>query len=57
MPDLTPVPTAGPQGVAAPSSLLVGTTDDVDHVLRMGWEATPDGLVIPVALVTVRHAK
>ena len=27
----------------------------VDLVLSLGWEATPDGILIPVPLLTVRH--
>ncbi|WNI17653.1 hypothetical protein [Actinacidiphila sp. ITFR-21] len=56
MNDLTPVPVAGPTRTVV-AGLLLGTTRDVELVLRMGWEATPGGLVLPVPLMAVRRAQ
>lgn len=56
MTDLTPVPVAGPTKTVV-AGLLLGNTRDVELVLRMGWEATHDGLLLPVPLMAVRHAQ
>lgn len=54
MTDLTPVPVVDPTKTVV-ADFLPGNTRDVELVLRMGWETTRDGLLLPVALMTVRH--
>ncbi|MEV8399258.1 hypothetical protein [Streptomyces niveus] len=56
MTDLTPVPVAGPTK-AVVAGLLLGYAPNVELVLRMGWEATPAGIVLPVPLMAVRDAQ
>ena len=56
MTELTPVHVAGPtRSVVA--GLLLGNTRNIEMVLRMGWETTRDGQVLPVPLVAVRRAQ
>lgn len=56
MTDLTPVQVAGPTK-AVVAGLLLGNAHNVELVLRMGWEATPAGIVLPIPLMAVRHAQ
>ncbi|WP_328749339.1 MULTISPECIES: hypothetical protein [unclassified Streptomyces] len=56
MTELTPVRLAGPTRTVV-AGLLLNHTRNVEMVLRMGWETTRDGQVLPVPLVAVRRAQ
>ncbi|MET9360412.1 hypothetical protein ABZX93_05835 [Streptomyces sp. NPDC006632] len=56
MTELTPAQVAGPTKTVV-AGLLLGSSRNVELILRMGWEATRDGLVLPVPLMAVRRAE
>ncbi|MGW3860673.1 hypothetical protein ACWEDZ_04225 [Streptomyces sp. NPDC005047] len=49
-----PAQVAGPIK-AVVAGLLSTHPHEIELVLRLGWQATPDGILIPVPLVQVRH--
>ncbi|MGW1261218.1 hypothetical protein ACWD7Y_04555 [Streptomyces drozdowiczii] len=56
MAELTPVSLAGPARTVL-AGLLLGNARDIELVLRMGWESTRDGQVLPVPVMGVRRAQ
>lgn len=51
----TPAPVAGPIA-AVVAGLLSPHTPEVGLVVRLGWEAAPNGTLLPIQMVVVRHA-
>ncbi|MEV7902141.1 hypothetical protein [Streptomyces anulatus] len=50
----TPAPVAGPIA-AVVAGLLATQPQEAALVLRLGWQACPDGTLLPVSLVVVRR--
>lgn len=51
----TPAPVAGPI-TAIVASLLSPHLPEVGLVVRLGWEAAPNGTLLPIQMVVVRRA-
>ncbi|MFC9505436.1 hypothetical protein [Streptomyces sp. NPDC057002] len=49
-----PASVAGPMK-AVVAGLLTTNRSKVEVVLKIGWEATPDGTLVPVPLLTIRN--